>query len=140
MHHRQAIELWLYEELFGKFKHSDQSFQHLLASTTLVDFPQFYDIHHLIPLALDTMSPDISKPVFYIRQGGDIIGKDSDKWEIYVEYRKIVSRFLIDQTRSGIPRDPRFSSVNFHLWSRGDKKHYVRLAQYLLSFLSAYPL
>ena len=70
MHHRQSIELWLYEEFFGR-KLSSQSFYHLLASTTLVDFPQFRDIHHLIPLVLD-IRPNNWGPVFDIHQGDDI--------------------------------------------------------------------
>ena len=139
MYHRKSIELWLYKELFEKElsnQSSFEAFQHLLASTTLVDFPQFRDIHHLIPLVLDTR-PNYWGEVFHIHQGDDIkIGKNSDKWKIYVEYREIVSRFLIDQTRSEIPRDPRFSSVNFLRWSRGGKEHYVGLANHLLSFLS----
>ena len=133
MYHRQSIELWLYEEFFGH-KLSSQSFHHLLASTTLVDFPQFRDIHNLIPLVLDIRPNNWASPIFDYLQGDFI--KDSDKWEIYVEYRKIVSRFLIDQTRSEIRRDPRFSSSNFLDWSRGGKEHYVSLAKHLLSFLS----
>ena len=130
MCHRQSIGLWLYEELFG-LKLSGQSFQNLLASITLVDFPQFRDIHHLIPLVLDLNLG------FDIHQSGDIIiGIISDKWEIYVEYRKIVSRFLIDQARSEIPRDPRFSSANFIRWTKGGQKPYVSLAKHLLTFLS----
>ena len=77
--------------------------------------------------------------VFHIHQGDEIkIGKNSDKWEIYVEYRKIVSQFLIDQTRFEIPLDPRFSSFKFLRWARGGKleEHYVGLAKHLLSFLS----
>ena len=136
MYHRQSIGLWLYEELFG-LKLSGQSFQNLLASITLVDFPQFPDIHHLIPLVLDT------RPNYWL--GFSLndhqhikITKISDKWEIYVEYRKIVSRFLIDQARSENPPDPRFSSVNFNFirWSGGGQKPYVSLAKYLHTFLS----
>ena len=136
MYHRQSIELWLYEEFFG-LQICSQSFQYLLASTTLVDFPQFRDTHHLIPLVLNIRPNNWASPAFTIRQGHDIkIGKNLDKWEIYVEYRKIVSQFLIDQTRSEIPRDPRFSCFNFLCWSRGGKEHYVGLAKHLLSFLS----
>ena len=130
MYHRKSIELWLYKELFEK-KLSNQSsfeaFQHLLASITLVDFPQFRDIHHLIPQVLDSTVNCFATP-------GSDYSKDSNKWEIYVEYRKIVSRFLIDQTHSEIPHDPRFSSFNFFRWSRGGKEHYISLAKHLLSF------
>ena len=70
-----------------------EMFQHVLASATLVDFPQFRDIHHLIPQALDQrrgrmMDYDIDRI------------EDSDNWEIYVKYRKIVSRFLIEDRKS----------------------------------------
>ena len=133
MHHRQSIELWLYEELFPN-QSSSEAFQHLLASITLVDFPQFPDIHHLIPLVLDT------RPNYWL--GFSLndhqhikITKISDKWEIYVEYRKIVSRFLIDQARSET-HDPRFSSDNFIRWTRGGQKPYVSLAKHLITFLS----
>ena len=132
MYHRQAIELWLYEELFGitlSNQSSIEAFQHLLASTTLVDFPQFRDIHHLIPQVLD---PSVN----YFETPGSDYSKDSDKWEIYVEYRKIVSRFLIDQTRSEIQHNPHFSSDDFLRWSRGGQEHYVSLAKHLLLFLS----
>ena len=46
--------------------------------------------------------------------------EDSDKWEIYVKYRRIVSQFLIDRTV---------------IWSKG-QEHYVSLAKYLLNSLS----
>ena len=132
MYHRQSIELWLYEEFFEIKLYNESSFeafQRLLASTTLVDFPQFRDIHHLIPLVLDI------RPNYQQNDGIKII-QTSKKWEIYVEYRKIVSRFLIDQARSEIPRDPRFSSENIICWSGGGQKPYVSLAKHLLTFLS----
>ena len=135
MHHRQSIEPWLYEELFARLSNQSSldSFRRLLASTTLVDFPQFRDIHHLIPLVLD-IRPNHHGSNYY--QQDDGIEINSEKWEIYVEYRKIVSRFLIDQARSEIPRDPRFSSPHFIRWSRGGQKPYVSLAKHLLTFLS----
>ena len=137
MYNRQSIERWLYEELYGINNICNQSsieaFQHLLASATLVDFPQFRDIHHLVPQVLDTRVNYLATPGFDYQ--GDYI-KDSDKWEIYVEYRKILSRFLIDRTRSEIQDDPHFFSVNFLHWSRGGQEHYVGLAKYLLCFLS----
>ena len=136
MYHRKSIELWLYEELFES-KCSDQAgceaFQHLLASITLVDFPQFRDIHHLIPLVLERRPNYLSGLNDY--QQDDGIEINSEKWEIYVEYRKIVSRFLIDQAHSEIPRDPRFSSLHFIRWSSGDQKPYVSLVKHLLTFL-----
>ena len=83
----------------------------MLASATLVDFRQFRDIHHLIPQIMDPSSLFRSDDCHQI--------EDSDKWEIYVKYRKIVSRFLIDQM------------------SKGElEKHSVSLAKYLLSSLS----
>ena len=132
MYHRRSIELWLYEELFeNKLSNqaSFEAFQHLLASITLVDFPQFRDIHNLIPLVLEIRSNHLWG------LNDDDIKFNSEKWEIYVEYRKIVSRFLIDH-RSRIPRDPRFCSDSFICWSRGGKAHYVILAKRLLTFLS----
>ena len=138
MYHRGSIELWLYEGLFETTKLSDQSgfeaFQHLLASITLVDFPQFRDIHHLIPLVLERRPNYLSGLNDYQQDYG--IKINSEKWEIYVEYRKIVSRFLIDQTRSEIRCDPRFCSDSFIRWSRGGKEHYVSLAKHLITFLS----
>ena len=79
-----------------------------------MDFPQFRDIHHLIPRVLALEPKFISKELDCHQI------EDSDKWEIYVKYRKIVSRFLIDQTV---------------LWSEG-QENYVSLATYLLRFLS----
>ena len=62
--------------------------------------------------------------------------EDSDKWEIYVKYRQIVSQFLIGQT-CGIPRDTHnpSESVLFSTWSRRGQENYVNLAKYLLDFL-----
>ena len=141
MHHRQSIELWLYEELFPN-QSSSEAFQHLLASITLVDFPQFPDIQHHIPLVLDIVRPNYRSVDSNVYQRKNlnstciIFPKNSEKWEIYVEYRKIVSRFLIDQARSENSPDPRFSSVKFIRWSGGGRKPYVSLAKYLLTFLS----
>jgi len=117
-YHRQSIEFWLHQEIFAikVYDHpSTDMFRRLLASATLVDFPQFRDIHHLIPRVLDL------RPKHDYHEFHQI--EDSDKWEIYVEYRKIVSRFLIDGTR---PSDTRWS---------GGQENYVGLAKYLLSFL-----
>ena len=103
---------------------------HLLASATLVDFPQFRDIHHLIPLVLDR-SLLMDTAILDYRQI-----EDSDKWEIYVKYRQIVSRFLISQTWTcGIPPDTHNLSF-FLAWSRGGQENYVNLAKCLLRFLS----
>ena len=129
MYHRQSIELWLYNELFAHldgYKSTDV-FVHLLASATLVDFPRFRDIHHLIPQILDTRLTLTTKLDYHQIE-------DSDKWEIYAKYRQIVSRFLIGQTRRRIPPDTHNSF--FSAWSRGGQKNYVNLAKYLLSFLS----
>ena len=129
MYHRQSIELWIYMELFTiRDLHEDhlkQAFLHLLASATLVDFPQFRDIHHLIPQVLDITGKLDYRQI-----------EDSDKWEIYVKYRQIVSRFLIGPTCCRIP--PRTATTNFFFsaWSSGGQENYVNLAKYLLSFLS----
>jgi hypothetical protein len=61
-----------------------------------VGFPQFPDIHHLIPQILHlTQKAIVSHNYPYIDH------EDSGKWEIYVKYRQIVSQFLTDRTRSG---------------------------------------
>ena len=80
-----------------------------------MDFPQFRDIHHLIPQVLDLAVESMDTMAYHQIE-------DSDKWEIYFKYRKIVSRYLIEQTI---------------LWSnRQLEEHYVSLANYLLSSLS----
>ena len=88
----------------------------------MVDFPHFRDIHYLIPQALE-LNDFSDYPQI----------EDSDKWEIYVKYRKIVSRFLIDQNGVQIPHNPRYDSL--FCWSRGRQEHYVSLARYLIRFL-----
>ena len=131
MYHRQSIELWLYKELFTINPQNlfvPEDFLHLLASATLVDFPRFRDIHYLIPQALDIRQID-TKPDYHQIE-------DSDKWEIYVGYRQIVSRYLIARTGCGIPPDTHNLSYFFSAWSRGGQENYVNLAKYLLSFLS----
>ena len=89
-----------------------------------MDFQQFRDIHHLIPQALDLSLSSTERDLPQI--------EDSDEWEIYVEYRKIVSQFLIDAPENGI-QIPDFSFLFY--WSRGHQEHYVSLAEYLLCFL-----
>ena len=124
--------------------HNTEIYQLLFASATLVDFPQFRDIHHLIPHFLDrTPKYPLEREYYQI--------EDSDKWEIYVEYRKIVSRFLIDHIYSeswsltywpsiylpSIYRDsPTYYPVSFFYRIYWSQKFYVSLANYLLSFLS----
>ena len=100
-----------------------------------MDFQQFRDIHHLIPQVLDLYSTDRDYPQI----------EDSDKWEIYVKYRRIVSQFLIDQSRfENSPRlyhpsiyqpDLKNTPISLFRWSGGEE-HYVSLAKYLISFLS----
>ena len=124
MYHRQSIELWLYKDLFTinpLEKYTSEVFLLLLASAALVDFPQFRDIHHLIPQVLD-----ITGKLDYCQI------EDSDKWEIYVKYRQIVSRFLIDAIFRDT-HDPSFPIID---WSKRGQENYVNLAKYLLSFLS----
>ena len=84
-----------------------------------MDFPQFRDIHHLIPQVLDLTRKHTTECDYHYTE-------DADNWEIYVKYRKIVSRFLIDHFRS---------DIGFYSWS-GGQDHYVSFAKYLLSFLS----
>ena len=79
-----------------------------------MDFPQFPDIHHLIPRILElTLTHRTSLGYHHT--------EDSGKWQIYVKYRQIVSQFLTDRTRSG----SLFVS----------QSHYVDLAIYLALFL-----
>jgi hypothetical protein len=107
--------------------------QHLLAFATLVDFPQFPDIYHLIPRVLD-LRPARMMEHGYLQM---IQIEDSDEWETYVKYRKIVSQFLTDQTRSLINGPPIFhghrygSPVSLYV----GRDRYVGLAMYLLHFL-----
>ena len=92
-----------------------------------MDFQQFRDIHHLIPVVLELPGVRLSPMAHHCPQI-----EDSDKWEIYVKYRKIVSQFLIDQSAQ-IPDKFRYPSL--FCWSRGPQEHYVSLAKYLLHFL-----
>ena len=113
MYHRQSIELWFDKELFTIRLHGDyrpEVYPYVFASATLVDFPQFRDIHHLIPLVLEINLLDLAQLDYHQIE-------DSDKWEIYVKYRQIVSGFLIG--RCAIPQEV-----------------YVNLAEDLLHFLS----
>ena len=91
-----------------------------------MDFQQFRDIHYLIPQALD--------PGFFSREHDYPQIEDSEKWEIYVKYRRIVSRFLIDQNGAQISHNPRYDSL--FCWSRGCQEHYVSLARYLIRSLA----
>ena len=75
-----------------------------------MDFPQFPDIYHLVPRLLDP-TPGNYRQI-----------EDSGKWEIYLKYRQIVSRFLTNKTRSG---------TLFVVQSS-----YVSLAKYLALFLT----
>ena len=96
-----------------------------------MDFPQFHDIHHLIPQILGIKLDMAEAAGFDYHQI-----EDPDKWEIYVEYRQIVSQFLIGQTCCGILPDTYNPSILFSAWSRGGQENYVELARYLLIFLS----
>jgi hypothetical protein len=70
--------------------------------------------------------------------------EDSDKWEIYVKYRKIVSLFLITQRLQSSLSIYQPSLLNYRPPSRYyspvknfvRQEHYFSLAKYLLSFLS----
>ena len=55
MYHQPSIELWLRNKIFTPRYQTLRLkvLLHLLASATLMDFPQFHDIHHLIPQILD---------------------------------------------------------------------------------------
>ena len=102
-----------------------------------MDFPQFPNIHRLIPQILDLI------PKHTIEHDYHQI-EDPDKWEIYVKYRKIVSQFLVDQRHRGLMiYDPlhNLNSRLLHLDYLSDKhfvgqEDYVSLAKYLLNFLS----
>ena len=80
-----------------------------------MDFPQFPDIHHLIPRVLDLRPKHTTERSYYQVE-------DSEKWELYVKYRQIVSHFLTDRTPF------RTLFVN--------QSRYVALAKYLALFLT----
>ena len=134
MYHRRSIEVWLHEEIFAievRYHPDTKINRHLLTSATLVDFPEFPNVHHLIPQILD-LRPNYML-INYCRQI-----KDSDKWEIYVKYRKVVSQFQIHQIHQASLSDFQNSSSIYQphpLYFTG-QEHYVGLAKYLLSFLS----
>jgi hypothetical protein len=107
MHHLPSINIWLGKELSEVTKRG----YHLITSATLVDFPQFPDMCYLIPRLLDPWPSDRRR-----------IEDSGLKWEIYLKYRQIVSRFLTDETRSG---------SLFVVQSS-----YVSLAKYLVLFLT----
>jgi len=113
-----SINVWLKKEL-SAIKVNDhpnpQITKHLIASVTLVDFPQFPEIHHLIPRVLDLRPTHLTRLDYHRME-------DSEKWEIYVKYRQIVSHFLTDRARSG------------SLFV--DQNSYVDLAKYLALFLT----
>jgi len=89
--------------------------EYFIASATLVDFPQFPDICHLIPWVLDiTLTHAASLDYHQI--------EDLGEREIYVKYRQIVSQFLTDKACSG------------RLFV--DQSSYVRLAKFLALFLT----
>ena len=50
MHHLPSVDVWLKEEL-SAIRHPITKY--LIASVTLVNFPQFPEIHRLIPRVLD---------------------------------------------------------------------------------------
>ena len=84
---------WLHVELFAieiHDHHDSKVNRHLLTSATLVDFPEFPNVHHFIPQVLDLRPKNTTERYLHEIE-------DSDKWEIYVKYRKVVSQFLIHQ-------------------------------------------
>jgi len=117
MHHLLSIDIWLRTEL-SAFKVEDYPNKHVierfLTSATLVDFPQFCDIHHLIPLVLDSRAK-------YTVKDYDAQTEDTGNWEIYLKYRQILSEFLTDRARSAL---------------YVDQDRYARFAKYLVLFLS----
>ena len=86
--------------------------QHILASATLVDYPQFSEGHYLIPQLLNLRLNYSTRPKI----------EDPEKWEIYIKYRRIIAQFLTDRTRSG-----RFFVGQIR---------YAGLARYLALFMS----
>ena len=97
-----------------------------------MDFQQFRDIYHLIPLTLD---PSLSLTSDCPRI------EDSDKWEIYVKYRKIISQFLIAGDNNGVQIPDDLISRYYYIfrWSRDRQEHYVSLAEHLIRFLKEIP-
>jgi len=136
-HHLTPIDLWLQTELSRSCCHPSLKITELiLTSATLVDFPQFPDIHHLI-LRVPGLRPNLTMKSKY-RQLEDSEYRqheDSEKWEIYVKYRHIISQFLTDRTRSLIAANQtRFGPYNNYLFV--GETSYVSLAKHLLRFLS----
>jgi hypothetical protein len=86
-----------------------------MASAALVDFPQFPDVHRLIPWVLDLRPYHNAKRDYHQIE-------DSARWEIYLKYRQIVSQFLTDGARCG------------GLFV--DQSSYIDLAKYLALFLT----
>ena len=136
MYHRQSIEVWLREELFAIVVHDHPNTQitsHLFTSATLVDFPEFPNIHHLIPQVLDLRPKHTTEHYYH-----EIV--DSDKWKIYVKYRKVVSQFLNHQIhQASLSTFLNSSSSSRFLFDQlyfTGQERYVGLAKYLLSFLS----
>jgi len=89
-HHLPSIDIWLQTELsvFCALTHPKLKMTgHILTSVTLVDFPQFPDIYHLIPRFLD-LSPQYRTEHNYPQI------EDSGKWGIYVKYCHITINLL----------------------------------------------
>ena len=78
-----------------------------------MDFPQFYDVHHLIPQVLE-LQPKHAVERYYDRL------EDANSWETYLKYRQIAFDFLTHRARSG------------HLFVGQDR--YIRLAKYLFNY------
>ena len=114
-HHLPSINVWLKRSICGRDHHNSQLAEQFIASATLVDFPEFPNIHHLIPRVLDL------GPKWHTTKCDSHQIEDSGKWEIHVKYRHILSRFLTDRARSG------------GLFV--DQSNYISLEKYLALFL-----
>jgi hypothetical protein len=66
----------------------------ILATATLVDFPEFRDLHGFIFAFFEPLGAHaIYDPTQYLF--------NPQQWELYVKYRQLLSEFLTDRGRSG---------------------------------------
>jgi len=76
----------------------------VLAAVTLVNFPGFQDVHHLILEVFG--SQDARLYTFY-------------PWERCIKYRQFLAEFLMDQRRSGalFVGAAQYINLSMHLWN-----------------------
>jgi len=84
----QNMDVWIHGHLTWVIETSGRPtiVNVVLAAVTLVNFPGFQDVHHLILEVFD--DHDAHLYAF-------------DQWRTYVKYRQFLAEFLTDQRRSG---------------------------------------